>query len=384
MKQTLTFLLIVLFLITTRIQAQEDSQTQQQSTFSWGLSGGANFSLLDIDTIQEQRVTTPFLGFHFGYRFNKKIRAYSIIQVSARGANNLAPYYKYRNQYTDIKLIGQYQLFKGVDITGGVQYSALLDSYYQTNSFSYFANLMRHPTTGFSSQVEVLTGISFEPINDIQVSFEYTLPLSYMDYSNFQAGIRIDLAHFTHKKRSKKYTNLENALANSKSAEKLILHRKNIDSLPQEIGNLKNLQHLVLDGNNLKSLPKEIGKLENLKYLSVKFNDLEQLPSSIGNLTKLRELNLAHNNLKKIPESIGNLKNLRYFTIGKNDLHHLPYRLVECRNLRELDIANSGHMLEIPMQLGDLDNLEILKVDQTTRIPFNPQNQNPQLKVIVK
>ncbi|MFW6019632.1 MAG: leucine-rich repeat domain-containing protein [Bacteroidales bacterium] len=382
MKQTFT-LLLLLFFVPMGIQAQENTQNQQNS-FSWGMSGGANFSLLDIDTIQKQRVTTPYLGFHFGYQLNKKLRAYSILQVSARGANNLAPYYKYRNQYTDVKLIGQYQLFKGVELTGGIQYSALLDSYYKTNSFNYFANLMRHPTTGFSSQVEVLTGISFEPINDIQVSFEYTLPFGYMEYSNFQAGIRIDLAHFSHNKKNKKYTTLNNALANPKSAEKLILHGKDIDSLPAKIGTLINLQHLILDGNNLKTLPNEIGNLEKLKYLSLKFNDLEKLPQSIGNLTQLRELDLSNNKLTQIPESIGDLKNLRYLTIGKNNLHHLPYRLVECRNLRELDIANSGHMLEIPMQFGDLDNLEILKIDQTTRIPFNPQTQNPHLKIIVK
>lgn len=382
MKKTFTLLIFLLFIVWSN--CAQDNTGNQKNTITWGLSGGANFSLLDIDTIQGKSVTTPFLGFHFGYRFNQKWRAYSTVQLSVRGANNLDPFYKYRNQYTDIKLVGQYQLFKGVELTGGMQYSALLDSYYKINSFDFFANMIRYPTEGFSSQVEALAGISFEPINDIQVAFEYSIPLDYMDYTNFQAGVRIDLAHITPNRKSKKYTNLNNALDNSGSVEKLVLHRKSIDSLPQTIGNLKNLKYLVLDGNNLKTLPEEIGNLQDLQYLSVKFNKISSLPKSIGNLTKLRELNLSHNKLTEIPESIGNLKNLRYLTIGKNNLHHLPYRLVDCQNLRELDIANSGNMLEIPMELGDLNSLEILKVDQTTRIPFNPKNKNPDLKIKIK
>lgn len=375
-------IVLISVLISFMLKAQEEEG--RTKSFTWGLSGGANYSLLDIDSINGQGVTQPFLGFHFGYQPSEKIRSYAVLQLSTRAADNLDPVYKYRNQFADIKLIGQYRMIKGVHLLGGLQYSALLDSYYQTGGYTYLSNLFRYPTYGFSSQVEILAGISFEPVRDIQITFEYTIPFNYLDHSNFQAGLRIDLARFSHHKKAKKYTSLNEALKNPTSVEKLILHRQELDSLPPSIGQMTNLQHLVLDGNNLQTLPEEIGNLKKLKYLSVKFNELQTLPKSIGSLESLMELDLDHNELELIPESIGELQNLQYLTIGKNRLKRLPFRLVECTRLVELDVANSGNMLEIPMGLENLTQLEVLRIDQSARMPFNPRHSNPRLKVIVE
>jgi hypothetical protein len=364
--------------------AQQNSEQEQRGRLKWGLSGGSNYSLMDVDSVKTDGVFLPFLGFHFGYQISPKLKAYSIFQFSMRGANSYSPVYKFRGEYLDFKALGQYELTKGVDVVAGVQYSALLNSYYQRGGLSFLSDILRYNMSGYSSQTEILAGISFEPFRDVEVSFEYTVPMDNLDYSNFQAVLRIDLAHFSPQKRSQKYTDLQEALDNPESVRRLVLHRKDLDSLPPEIGQLENLEYLVLDGNNLKTLPEEIGQLKKLYYLSVKFNDLRELPASIGELENLEELELDHNKLKSIPESIGNLGNLRYLNIGKNDLNHLPVRLWECTSLVELDIANSGTMLQIPGGIQNLNQLEILRIDRSTQFPFMARDVNSRLKVIVE
>lgn len=364
--------------------AQQNNDQEQRGKLKWGLSGGSNYSLMDVDSVVTDAVFLPFLGFHFGYQVIPKIKAYSVFQFSMRGANSYSPVYKFRSEFIDIKALGQYELTKGVDVLAGVQYSALLNAYYQTGGLSFLSELLRYDLPGYKSQPELLAGISFEPFRDVEVSFEYTVPMGYLDYSNFQAGLRIDLAHFSPQQRSKKFTDLGKALEQPKSVKRLVLHRQDLDSLPPVIGQLENLEYLVLDGNNLKRLPKEIGQLKKLYYLSVKFNDLRELPSSIGNLKNLEELELDHNKLKSIPESIGGLENLRYLNIGKNDLNHLPVSLWECRSLIELDIANSGTMLQITGGIQNLNQLEILRIDRSTQFPFTAREVNSRLKVIVE
>jgi Leucine-rich repeat (LRR) protein len=237
---------------------------------------------------------------------------------------------------------------------------------------------------GYNSQIEFIVGAHLKFDRGVEVGFRYSIPYSTMEYSNIGINLNLILNYFRLPERKVKYKNLDDALKSPDQCKYLVIHYEKIDSLSSDICKLTNLVELVLDGNNLKELTKEIGTLKHLTKLSLKYNNLESLPKEIGNLTELQELNLHHNSLKILPDEIGNLINLEYLYIGKNQLTKIPESIGNCSDLIELNVINSGILLEMPSSISQLRKLEFLYIDSNTRmpIPFHPPNSR--LKVIIQ
>lgn len=174
--------------------------------------------------------------------------------------------------------------------------------------------------------------------------------------------------------------------------KELKLYGNQITEIPPQIANLKNLEKLYLGKNNLKTLPPEIGELKQLKILSVQYNQLESLPSSIENLVELEQLwlkvnqltrlpdeicslkqlknlQLDFNQLISLPDSIGNCGALEFIYINRNNLTELPNSVTKLTRLKELHMANAGNLVDVPEELCDLRQLEVLEIDATTAIP---------------
>jgi len=85
----------------------------------------------------------------------------------------------------------------------------------------------------------------------------------------------------------------------------------------------------------------------------------------------------------ELPPEIGLLSSLEILHIGKNDMTDLPAEIGLLSNLVELHLVQSGPMLNVPTEISNLRNLEILFIDKTTRLPHSVSTLYPNLKIFV-
>ena len=135
-----------------------------------------------------------------------------------------------------------------------------------------------------------------------------------------------------------------------------------------------NLQVLDLRNNFYKQLPSEIRLFKNLKELHLGLCGLPELPEYIFELTELEWLDLSSNILTAISPEIKNLKNLKHLNIGSwfdvlnyyeagNRIQKLSKEIGELSQLTFLDIS-SNPLKNIPEEIGNLTNLEVLIADE--------------------
>jgi len=190
--------------------------------------------------------------------------------------------------------------------------------------------------------------------------------------------------------------------------QKLILFRNKIETLPDFIGKLTRLEELSLQSNRLTSVTPEIGQLSKLTKLDLRFNRLKNLPATFSNMDSLVELDLRNNLLDSLPENFGNLSNLEYLYLADNNLLTLPEDIKNLKKLRllnlgrnniqgkfpafigevesliELDVSACCSDNNLPDELGNLKNLEILYVSSYQILSYGIGHGNSRLRVIVK
>eukprot|EP00808_Paulinella_micropora_P005132 g80933.t1 len=173
----------------------------------------------------------------------------------------------------------------------------------------------------------------------------------------------------------------------------LDLTETELERLPEQIGALGELQHLYLERNKLRTLPRQLGWLTKLKMLSLGrnaltelpaeikglkalvkldlgYNELEALPAALGSLTALTELNLRNNKLSTLPEELGNLGQLRELDLLGNQLTELPAGIEGLSKLTKLHVFGN-RLTSLPPQIGKLAQLRVLGLaqNQLTSLP---------------
>ncbi|OJJ22408.1 hypothetical protein BKI52_06925 [marine bacterium AO1-C] len=171
--------------------------------------------------------------------------------------------------------------------------------------------------------------------------------------------------------------------------KELHLQKNFLQTLPESIGNLSKLEYLDITNNLLRTLPESFGNLKSLKTLKLTGNQLNSLPESFGNLESLEILELSETNDQMpdiFPDSFSNLKNLRVLKAQGSGLQQYPKDLRRLQSLEEVYFCNNHseyilegfyelchipslriidmyHLSTIPREIGQLINLEILKLN---------------------
>ncbi|XP_063942312.1 disease resistance protein RPV1 [Daucus carota subsp. sativus] len=146
---------------------------------------------------------------------------------------------------------------------------------------------------------------------------------------------------------------------------------RSLKEVHKSIGSLVRLVSLNLkDCVNLRSLPDTICNLGALEVLCIEYcTGLKALPIELGNIKSLKELNASETSFPKLPDSIGDLKNLEVLKVSW--VKALPDELGNIESLREVRISGIG-VSKLPDSICNLRSLEILDIsssDTLVRLP---------------
>ncbi len=137
------------------------------------------------------------------------------------------------------------------------------------------------------------------------------------------------------------------------------------------------------DNPRLNALPESIGNLERLETLSLRWNELAELPASMAQLEHLRELNLHHNKFRAITPGITSIASLEVLDMRYNPVVSIPPAISGLSNLKALTLGywptfGEGYknVLRFPPELGKLERLETLRVNEVPHIAFPPEIGN--------
>ncbi|SNT69643.1 leucine-rich repeat domain-containing protein [Psychrobacter sp. LV10R520-6] len=164
-------------------------------------------------------------------------------------------------------------------------------------------------------------------------------------------------------------THLPETIIGLEQLTELTVWSESLTVLPDAISKLTSLKELQLDCRHLTYLPNSLECLKNLHELTIRSEHLSKLPNDIAELTGLKELHMACPSMKTLPSSIDRLQNIKTLLINfDNDGHVESYQ----GSRGEASIL-SGQVTTLPESIGNLPNLEILKIRSTylDKLPDN-------------
>ncbi|KAK9902923.1 hypothetical protein M0R45_001436 [Rubus argutus] len=115
----------------------------------------------------------------------------------------------------------------------------------------------------------------------------------------------------------------------------------------------------------------------NLVEMNIDYcNDLVELPAQICDLIQLKKLSVTNSHkLSALPEEIGNLVNLELLRLRScTDLSELPGSIRNLKKLNLLDISDCFSIKELPEDIGGMCSLERLNMRQCARLNELPSS----------
>jgi internalin A len=160
----------------------------------------------------------------------------------------------------------------------------------------------------------------------------------------------------------------DEALSGLTNVKGLCVDSNELQELPSFLRNFTSLKYLSAECNKLTSLPEWIGELKNLEQIDLHNNELADFPESFGSLRNLKILNLSNNKLTLLPESFKYFNSLDNINLAGNKLKIFPECITGYAKLHDLDIEFEKPV-EIPESLGNLTNLNLLRIKRLTSLP---------------
>jgi Leucine-rich repeat (LRR) protein len=105
------------------------------------------------------------------------------------------------------------------------------------------------------------------------------------------------------------------------------------------------------------------GNIEEVLELDWSDKKLKVFPAAIAKLKYLKKLSLSKNNISEIPAAIGALENLEELYMDKCGIIHISEAIGQLKKLRVWNLSGNFQMEKLPDKIGELSNLQYLKVD---------------------
>ena len=115
---------------------------------------------------------------------------------------------------------------------------------------------------------------------------------------------------------------------------------------------------------------------QRLYILNLEHNPVKEYTGTIGFQDKLRELYLTSNHSKELPLEIVNLTNLEILKLGNSFyLSSLPVGFGKLSNLKLLDLSFCEELKSIPSEIGLLRNLTSLNLRKISNKGTSSRNR---------
>ncbi|OUM61017.1 hypothetical protein PIROE2DRAFT_13090 [Piromyces sp. E2] len=142
----------------------------------------------------------------------------------------------------------------------------------------------------------------------------------------------------------------------------------NIQELHSDLTpSLTSLKSLSLSHNRIHNFPRNVHCITTLTHLNLSFNRIRTLEhTGIEHLRNLLVLELQCNLIEDIPESIAKgCQRLQYISLSNNRIKSIPISLFHNlrRVLRHIDISFNRLIGKLPPEIGELEVLEILRLN---------------------
>ena len=142
--------------------------------------------------------------------------------------------------------------------------------------------------------------------------------------------------------------------------KKLQLARNDFQTLPPQMGNyLKHVTKINLKSNLLREIPRCLLELPCIEELNLSYNKLQEIPEVHEWATPLAVLDLSHNELQSLPQYC-EAPNLKRLSISHNKFRQVPKCICSFTNLTTLELGHNIGILELPVEMGRLQNLSTL------------------------
>ena len=163
--------------------------------------------------------------------------------------------------------------------------------------------------------------------------------------------------------RNEIYTEYSTAVYDSEGhVTKLSILGKNPTPLllPADFGQLTSLRELYVYARLLR-FPDEICQFRKLRALIlIDTDELCHIPPELANLKELEHLGLTYRlDLMEFPLALCQLRNLQTLDVSQNGLMALPPEIGQLTQLRSLYLREND-LSQLPVEIGELTNLKLL------------------------
>ena len=171
--------------------SQKDSLESKQRFF-FGVNGGLNSSKISSDTLNFISGKKYAVGLFWKYKLSENIYFKNSILYSVKGSTSSGkPSLKFENAYLDFNLIPQFRFFHDFFLQTGISYSGFLSSKVIYPSGLYPSGVNRLDNGWFKSEINAIAGIEIRLRKRGSVEFNYFIPTSKKNTTNFQLSVNI-------------------------------------------------------------------------------------------------------------------------------------------------------------------------------------------------
>jgi len=258
--------IIIIFFLLPVISFSQTDELLNKSRLNLRLNTGLNVSKYKNDSIFYNSGAQPFIGTSLSFNLLQRLNINAKADYSIRRSSSIRPKTTIENQYWDLTFSPSFKLFPDLYFHAGLSYYSIIISNEIINNGDNWHGIEKKEIKAFNSEINVVTGIELKLQDNINITFNYTIPTNKVNTSNFQIGLSIALNNRIDKKTSYKIKRIEASKEQIKQLKTsvLLVRLKSYDN---------SINSLLKVGDNEKAYElKYLQETENTKVVNA-FNN---------------------------------------------------------------------------------------------------------------